>query len=131
MAVATVSYEDDLLAVRMAPLIVEAAPDAIVVVDRVGAIRIANHAAARLTGWPRVELLHRQVEDLLPEVLRGRHEQLRTAYMVTPVDRPMGQGLSIELLHRDGSLVPVEILLGVLEADDLYVVATIRRRGSP
>ena len=126
-----VALEDDMFAVRIAPRVVAAAPDAWVVVDRTGQIRAVNTAAVRRTGWPRAELRHRQVDELLPEDQRERHAELRTAYMVAPVDRPMGQGLSIELLHRDGALVPVEILLGVLEADDLYVVATIRRRGSP
>lgn len=124
-------YEDAVFQSTIAPKVAEAVPDAWVVVNADGEIRAVNAAATRLTGWPRVDLLHRQVEELLPEDVRERHVQLRTAYMRQPVDRPMGQGLELELLHRDGTLVPVEVLLGVLEADGLYIVASIRRRGSP
>lgn len=126
----TVSLEDDLFAMRMAPRAMEAAPDALLIVNRAGEICAVNAAAVRLTGWPRVELLHQPVEVLIPQELRDSHRRAREQYMVQPVDRPMGQGLCIELQHREGSLVPVEVLLGVLEAEDLYVIATIRRSGS-
>lgn len=121
------SYEDDLFVIRMAPRALEAAPDALLIVNKSGEIRAVNTAAVRLTGWPRVDLLHQQIEILVPEELRDQHREARETYMRQPVDRPMGQGLKINMQHRDGSLVPVEVLLGVLEADDLYIVATVRK----
>lgn len=125
-----VSYEDDLFAARVAPRAMEVAPDAFLIVNKFGEIRAVNAAAVRLTGWPRIELLHQSIDILVPKHLRDKHRQAREQYMLQPVDRPMGQGLKVELLHRDGVLVPVEVLLGVLEADDLYIIATIRRVGA-
>ena len=121
------SYEDDLFVIRMAPRALEAAPDALLIVNKYGEIRAVNAAAVRLTGWPRVDLLHQQIEVLVPEGVRDHHRQARETYMRQPVDRPMGQGLKIDMQHRDGTLTPVEVLLGVLEADDIYIVATVRR----
>jgi len=121
------SYEDDLFVIRNAPRALEAAPDALLIVGKNGEIRAVNAAAVRLTGWPRVDLLHQPIEVLVPEDLRDSHREAREAYMRQPTDRPMGQGLKIDMLHRDGSLTPVEVLLGVLEADDIYIVATVRR----
>lgn len=123
------SYEDDLFAMRVAPRAMEAAPDAFVIIDRAGEIRAVNAATVRLTGWPRKELVHQKIEMLVPLELRQHHQASREQYMMQPMDRPMGQGLRLELLHRNGTRVPVEILLGVLESDDLYVIATIRRTG--
>lgn len=128
--VVPVSYEDDLFAARVAPRAMEVAPDAFLIVNKFGEIRAVNTAAVRLTGWPRVELLHQPIEVLIPEHLREKHRQAREQYMVQPVDRPMGQGLRVEMLHRDGALVPVEVLLGVLESDELYIIATVRRVGT-
>jgi len=121
------SYEDDLFVIRMAPRALEAAPDALLIVNKTGEIRAVNAAAVRMTGWPRVDLLHQQVEILIPQELHDRHREARENYMRQPVERPMGQGLRINMQHRDGSQIPVEVLLGVLEADDLYVVASIRK----
>lgn len=121
------SYEDDLFVIRVAPRALEVSPDAMLIVNKSGEIRAVNAAAVRLTGWPRTELLHQQIEVLVPEGTRDQHRQAREAYMRQPVDRPMGQGLRIDMQHRDGTLMQVEVLLGVLEADDLYVVATVRR----
>jgi PAS domain S-box-containing protein len=128
--VVPVSYEDDLFAARVAPRAMEVSPDALLIVSKFGEIRMVNTAAVRLTGWPRIELLHQSIEVLVPEHLRDRHRTAREQYMIQPVDRPMGRGLRVEMLHRDGALIPVEVLLGVLEADDLYIIATIRRVGT-
>lgn len=121
------SYDDDLFVIRMAPRALEASPDAMLIVNRTGEIRAVNTAAVRLTGWPRVELLHQQIDVLVPEMLRSRHRESREQYMRQPVERPMGQGLRSDMLHRDGTLIPVEVLLGVMESDDIYIVATVRR----
>ena len=121
------SYEDDLFVLRVAPRALEAAPDAILIVNKTGEIRAVNAAVVRLTGWPRIDLLHQPIEVLAPPELRDRYREIREQYMIRPVDRPMGHGIRIDMQHREGSLVPVEILLGVLEADDLYIVAAVRR----
>lgn len=122
---------DDLFRYKIAPMVLERLPDAVFVVSATGEIVAVNEAAAVLTGWPEPELLHGQLEMLLPEHLREQHVRLRDGYMRDPRTRAMGAGLELELLRRDGELVPVEINLAVIAAEELYTVATVRRRGSP
>jgi PAS domain S-box-containing protein len=107
--------------------LLEAAPDAMVVIDQGGTIVLANAQAERLTGYPREELLGAAIERLVPERLRDRHRGHRGTFLVSPKTRPMGAGLELSLRHRDGSEVPVEISLSPFEAgDQLLVSAAIR-----
>src|SRR5678815_1929421 len=70
----------------------EAAPDAIVVVDGSGTIVIVNQLAERLFGHSRQELLGMQIEGLVPHRFRERHAGYRSTYVREPHTRPMGEG---------------------------------------
>ncbi len=105
----------------------EAAPDAILVVERAGRIVLANGAAEALFGYPRAELVGAPVEMLLPEALRARHEAHRAAYGDAPRPRPMGAGLALTARACDGREVPVEISLSpVMYGADSMVTAVVR-----
>jgi PAS domain S-box-containing protein len=107
--------------------LVEAVPDALVVVDERGRMVLVNAQAEALFGYRRDELLGRPVELLVPERFRGRHVADRAAYAAAPHVRPMGRGLELFGRRRDGDEVPVEISLSPLKTESgLLVVASIR-----
>ena len=107
--------------------LLESAPDAMVIVDRDGAIVITNSQTERLFGYQRSELLGRPVEMLVPAHARARHPAHRIAYTENPHARPMGAGLNLSGLRKDGSEFPVEISLSPLTtSDELLISSSIR-----
>ena len=105
----------------------EAAPDAIVVVDRAGNIVIVNQLAERLFGYSRQELLGMQIEGLVPQRFREPHAGYRNDYFREPHTRPMGEGRELSGRRKDGSEFPVEISLSPLKTETGTVVISIIR----
>lgn len=91
--------------------VLDASPDAILVVDDGGVIREANEPAATMFAWDRGELVGLGVDRLVPFQHRARHAELRAKYALQPRARPMGHGLLLHGERRDGSQFPVEIAL--------------------
>ncbi|MXX35299.1 MAG: PAS domain S-box protein [Gemmatimonadetes bacterium] len=106
----------------------EASPDATLVVDTEGVIRDLNPSALSMFGWSREEMEGSPVEMLVPAASRDRHEQHRMCYVKAPTPRPMGQGLELRALRKDGRTFPVEISLspGKLASGPEHVICTIR-----
>ena len=107
--------------------LLEAAPDAIIEVDREGRIVLLNLVTEKMFGYTREELLGKPVEILVPEALRGGHAQHRADYWDHPVTRPMGSGLSLRGRRKDGSSFPVEISLSPVKTEDGFRVTAIIR----
>ena len=107
--------------------VVDAAPDALLIMDDRGLIQLVNSRAEALFGYHRGELLGREVETLIPARFRGVHTANRLRYRASPAVRAMGSGLSLHGLRADGVEIPVEISLSPLHTiDGLRVIATIR-----
>src|ERR1700759_5350819 len=92
--------------------VLDAAPDAMLVVDQQGRIVLANIQCEQLFGYARVELIGQKVEVLVPPLFRAKHPGHRSGYFSgDPHVRPMGVGLELHGLRKNGSEFPVEISL--------------------
>ena len=107
--------------------LLEAAPDAMVIVDDDGHIVHANSQTDRLFGYTRQELLGVRVEVLMPEQFRDRHAGHRDLFFSRPRLRPMGAGFELRGRRKDGTEFPIEISLSPLETEHgLLVTGSIR-----
>ena len=107
--------------------LLEAAPDAVVIVDAQGQIEMVNRQTEVLFGYPRAELLGQVVDMLLPERFRRAHVRDRAEYTNEPRTRPMGVGLELFGRRKDGSEFPVEISLSPMHSSaGLLVISTVR-----
>jgi len=107
--------------------LLEAAPDAMVVIDASGAIVLVNAQTEKLFGYARAELLDKSVDLLVPASLRAVHRTHRDGYVSEPHVRSMGSRLDLHARRKDGSEFPVEISLAPLETEDgLLVSAAVR-----
>jgi PAS domain S-box-containing protein len=105
--------------------LLEAAPDAMIIVDRTGRIVLANRQATALFGYEMEEMAGHPIEA--PEGARGGHAAQRETFMSEPRTRPMGAGLALTARRKDGSEVPVEISLSPVQTPQgLLVTAAVR-----
>src|SRR5690606_31956761 len=99
-------------------LVVEASPNAIMLVDPAGQIHLVHRQAEELFGYPRPELLGQSVETLVPVQFRTQPLRDRDAFSTAPSARLMGAGRDLFGLRRDGSQVPVEIGLSPITTSE-------------
>jgi PAS domain S-box-containing protein len=111
---------------QMATLL-ESPLDALMVVDHQGLIQMVNTHMEKMFGYTRDELFGQTMEILLPHRFRRQHRQHMTGYMAKPKLRPMGTGLELYGLHKDGAEFPVEISLNPLQTTGIPLVSAAIR----
>jgi PAS domain S-box-containing protein len=116
-----------MLAERKFRELIENAPDAILQVDSIGQIVLANRTAELVFGYRRDELIGMSVDALVPAAARSRHTAHRNKFEAAGVSRPMGMGLDLYAVRKDGTEFPVEISLSPNRTEgSVNITAVIR-----
>jgi PAS domain S-box-containing protein len=118
---------DDETPTEVAPAVLDATPDGIVLTDQDARIQLVNRQTEHLFGYRRDELLGQPIELLLPERFREAHRDFCRRLRTEPGMPSMG-ALLVAGRHRDGAEFPVEISLGLLPAASgrLRVIVAVR-----
>jgi two-component system sensor kinase FixL len=107
-------------------LVLDAAPNAMIMVDSAGVINFANASAATVFGYSLSELIGCQIEMLIPQRFRDRHLGYRKDFLSHPSSREMGVGRDLFGRRKDGSEFPVEVGLNPIRtAEGVFVLASL------
>lgn len=107
-------------------LAVEAAPNAMIMVDQRGCMTLVNSQTEKLFGYARDELIGQSIDMLVPDRFRAGHAGQRQAFVAHARARPMGAGRDLYGRRRDGSEFPVEIGLNPLRTSEgMFVLSAI------
>ncbi|MCW5637169.1 MAG: PAS domain S-box protein [Rubrivivax sp.] len=107
--------------------LLEHAPDAIVIVNDIGRIVLFNARARQMFGRDTAEVIGEPIELLLPERLRQAHVHHRNGFLSAPRMRPMGEGLQLHGVRRNGDEFPVEISLSPIDSNGMRLVMSAIR----
>src|SRR5450755_3018362 len=100
---------------ELAQSALDAAPDALLIVDGAGVVQFANRQVTALFGYAHDEIIGKPIEQLLPGRFRSLHVGHRDRYFAFAKLRPMGVGLDLFAQRRDGTEFPVEISLSPID----------------
>ena len=107
--------------------LMDAAPDANVVINEEGIILLINKQLENIFGYARSDLIGKPIRALIPERFHKIHPQHRMRYFREPKVRPMGTGLKLYGRRSDGTEFPVEISLSPLKTPDgMLAIAAVR-----
>jgi len=107
--------------------LLDATPDAMVIIDTDGLIMLVNEQTERMFGYRREDLLGKKIERLIPARYRKPHLAHRNGYLGDPRVRPMGQGRDLYGLTKDGREFPVDISLSSVQTDEGTMVIAFTR----
>ncbi len=98
----------------------------ILITNAAGEIQMANKYIEQQFGYGEDELFGKKVEILIPPRYSTRHVKHRENFSSNPHSRPMGLGMELSGLKKDGSEFPVEVSLGHYTVEgDAYSLAFI------
>jgi PAS domain S-box-containing protein len=112
---------------ELAQSALDAAPDALLIIDSAGTIQFANRQVSVLFGFAHDQIIGKSIEQLMPERFRSRHIGHRDQYIKAAHSRPMGAGLELFARRQDGREFPVEISLSPIEGEPRALVAAAIR----
>jgi len=110
--------------------LLQASPNAVIVVDSDGVVLMASAAVRTLFGYEPDEVVGQSVEILVPEQFRTVHEHHRQSFVAEGGSRPMGLGLELTGRRRDGSVFPIDVGLSPFFAGEEKVVGAFVRDAS-
>src|SRR6266480_283063 len=107
-------------------LVLDAAPNAMIMVDSAGVISFASARAETVFGYSLSELIGRHIETLIPERFRDRHAGYRKGFLSEPSSRAMGAGRDLFGRRKDGTEFPVEVGINPIRTSQgLSVLASV------
>jgi len=112
---------------RETQALMEAAVDAVVVIDHRGRMLAVNDAAGSMFGYPTLELLGENVSMLMPEADASAHDGYMERHLGTGEAKIIGIGREVRALRKDGSVFPVRLSVGrIVEATPPRFVGLLR-----
>lgn len=107
--------------------LLNAAVDAMIIIDHTGTIELFNAAAQRMFGYSVQEVIGKNIKMLMPEPYRKEHDQYLDNYMKTNKARIIGIGREVKACNKDGEIFPIELSVGeVKESSHKQFVGIIR-----
>lgn len=97
--------------------VLDAAVDAVIIIDAAGGIEHFNHAAELLFGWRADEVIGHSVGVLMPEPFRSEHDGYVANYLRTGERRAIGRRREVNACRRDGSQFMVSIAIGEIAGE--------------
>jgi PAS domain S-box-containing protein len=106
---------------------VEAAPNAMIMVNQEGNIVLINSEAESMFGYSKEELVGQSISQLVPPSLRSLHNLYMQNYFEAPDRRNMGRGSNdLQGQRKDGELFPIEVGLTPITVDkETYIISSI------
>jgi PAS domain S-box-containing protein len=108
-------------------ILLESAPDAMVIVGQDGRVALVNARTEELFGFVRGELIGREVDILLPERFREADPLRPAGYLRDPSTRPGGSSFELVGRRKDGTEFPIEITQNPLETEEGALVSSAIR----
>lgn len=105
-------------------LIVESAPNALILVGSNGKIQLINKQTENYFGYNRSELIGNKIEMLVPNAVEINHEHLRSVFVSHPTTRYMGADRNLFGLRKDGSKIPIEVTLNPIHIQNETLILT-------
>ncbi|MCM2311765.1 MAG: PAS domain S-box protein [Steroidobacteraceae bacterium] len=95
--------------------ILDAAVDAIIVIDHRGIIQEFSQAAQRVFGYTRDEIIGRNVNELMPEPYHSEHDGYLQRYVDSHEPHIIGIGREVRAKRKDGSLFACDLAVGEVQ----------------
>lgn len=106
--------------------VVETAVNAIITIAQNGEITLFNQAAEKMFGYSATEVLGQNVNILMPDPYRSKHDDYLSNYLSTRVKKIIGTGREVPAQRKDGSIFPIFLSVGEADKDgEVFFVACV------